>query len=262
MHKIRISSPCSADWNRMSGTGRVRYCPECKLNVYNFSAMNPAEIEALFSAKTGRLCARFYQRADGTMLTQNCPVGFRSAMLRATRLAAASLSAILALTQAKLAQSQVQSSKTLVQIQPASKDFEIEVTDSSGALIPNAKIEVFDERLRSSVDTFTNDIGQAKIKLLPDSSYTLTISTIGFAPHVLKHLQAATSERLKIRMVLAVEVMGAIGDVPVNSNLDFEPVQMPKTLTLPDQPEIPSISTPKVNQNALQRFFSKLRNTF
>src|SRR5262249_53876462 len=109
MQKIRIASPCSADWNSMPGTERVRFCPECQLSVYNFSAMSPTEIAAIVAAKTGRLCARFYQRPDGTMLTQNCPVGFRAAFLRATRLASASLSAILALAQAKPANAQAQS---------------------------------------------------------------------------------------------------------------------------------------------------------
>jgi hypothetical protein len=243
----------------MSGTDRVRYCPECRLNVYNFSAMNPAEIKALVSAKTGRLCARFYQRADGTILTRNCPVGFRGALLRATRLASVSLSAIIALSQPKPARSQVQSSRTLVQIQPALGELDIEVTDPLGAVIANARIEVFDERLRSSVDTFTNEVGQAKIKLLPGSSYTLTVSIFGFTPRVLKHLQAPDSTGLTIRMELAVAVMGEIVDLP---NLELEAAPTPQTLTLPDQPEIPSISRPKVNHNALQRFFSKLRHIF
>jgi hypothetical protein len=243
----------------MSGTDRVRYCPECKLNVYNFSAMNPAEIQSLVSTKTGRLCARFYQRADGTMLTQNCPVGFRGALLRAVSLASVSLSAIIALSHPKPVQSQVQSSKTLVQIQPALDELDIEVTDRLGAVIADAKIEVFDERLLTSVDTFTNEVGQAKIKLLPGSSYTVTVSMFGFAPRVLKHLQAPPSNGLTIRMELTVAVMGEIVDLP---NLEFEAAPTPQTLTLPDQPEIPSISRPKVNHGGLQRFFSKLRHIF
>jgi hypothetical protein len=52
----------------MQGDDRVRYCPECKLNVYNFSALSPREIERLVAQTEGRLCARYYQRADGTML--------------------------------------------------------------------------------------------------------------------------------------------------------------------------------------------------
>jgi hypothetical protein len=78
--EIRIASPRSADWNRMTGDERIRYCPECKLNVYNFSEMSDAEIERILARRDGRLCARFYRRSDGTMLTRNCPVGFRAAV--------------------------------------------------------------------------------------------------------------------------------------------------------------------------------------
>jgi hypothetical protein len=51
----------SADWNRMAGDERVRFCPECKLNIYNFSEMSDADIENILSHRNGRLCARFYQ---------------------------------------------------------------------------------------------------------------------------------------------------------------------------------------------------------
>jgi hypothetical protein len=119
MVEIRVASPCSANWNRMPGTDRVRYCPECKLNVYNFSEMSEAEIQAIVAAPTGRLCARFYQRPDGTMLTKNWPAGFRGALLRATRFASATLTAFLALAQVTSAQSQ--SNPPLGHIHPAKK---------------------------------------------------------------------------------------------------------------------------------------------
>jgi hypothetical protein len=57
----------------MAGTDRVRFCPDCRLNVYNFSAMTRTEVETLVTARKGRrLCALFYQRADGTMITRDC----------------------------------------------------------------------------------------------------------------------------------------------------------------------------------------------
>jgi hypothetical protein len=77
LDNVRIASPCSADWDDMSGDARVRFCGRCEKNVYNLSAMTRAAAEALISEKEGRLCVRFYQRADGTMLTADCPVGAR-----------------------------------------------------------------------------------------------------------------------------------------------------------------------------------------
>jgi hypothetical protein len=74
---IRIASPCSESWDRMVGTERVRNCASCRLDVYNLSAMTRAEAEALLASRTGRLCARYYRRVDGTILTADCPVGVR-----------------------------------------------------------------------------------------------------------------------------------------------------------------------------------------
>jgi hypothetical protein len=96
--ELRIASPCSADGDRRQGDERVRYCPECKLNVYNFGAMAPAEIESLVRNREGRLCARFYARPDGTFLTQNCPDGFRAKVRRVSRTAGAILSAAMSAT--------------------------------------------------------------------------------------------------------------------------------------------------------------------
>jgi hypothetical protein len=76
--KIRIASPCTASWDDMRGDDRVRFCQHCRLNVYNLSAMTRQEAEALIREKEGRLCIRFYARRDGTVLTDNCPVGLRA----------------------------------------------------------------------------------------------------------------------------------------------------------------------------------------
>ena len=75
LERVRIASPCAADWDKMQGDARKRFCGECKMNVYNLSAMTKSEAETLLINSEGRLCARFYRRADGTILTQNCPVG-------------------------------------------------------------------------------------------------------------------------------------------------------------------------------------------
>jgi hypothetical protein len=83
LENIRIATPCSADWDDMSGDARVRFCGKCEKNVYNLSAMSREEGEALVREKEGRLCVRLYQRADGTVITNDCPVGMQRARLRA-----------------------------------------------------------------------------------------------------------------------------------------------------------------------------------
>src|SRR5581483_11638227 len=92
---IRIASPCSARWEDMDGDDRARFCGQCRKHVYNFSAMTQAEVAALIREKEGRLCGRFYQRADGRMLTADCPVAVHRRCSRLARLAGSMATAIL-----------------------------------------------------------------------------------------------------------------------------------------------------------------------
>ena len=91
---IRVASPCSADWNAMTGDERVRACGDCNKHVYNISELTREEAEALIIAKEGKLCVRYFQRKDGTILLKDCTVGV--AQKRKRRLFAAGAAAVLA----------------------------------------------------------------------------------------------------------------------------------------------------------------------
>jgi hypothetical protein len=96
--EIKIASPCSASWEAMTGDDRARHCSECNRTVYNFSEMTAAEIENLIAASNGeRLCGRLYRRADGTILTRDCPVGLRARIRRVSRRLGAALAAAISL---------------------------------------------------------------------------------------------------------------------------------------------------------------------
>jgi hypothetical protein len=77
---VKIAAPCPANWDQMFSfeDERVRFCSQCNLNVYNLSDMSRQEAEALITKTEGRLCVRFYRKADGSILTQNCPVGLKA----------------------------------------------------------------------------------------------------------------------------------------------------------------------------------------
>ena len=85
LHTIKVASPCHADWDKMEGDSHVRFCGGCRKNVYNLSEMGSGEGQALVSRLEGRLCVRFYTRADGTLLTQDCPVGLRAVRRKLVR---------------------------------------------------------------------------------------------------------------------------------------------------------------------------------
>src|SRR3990167_4880546 len=78
LSNLSISAPCSADWNSMTGDDKKRFCSLCNHNVFNVSAMRPAEAEAFLSSQFGkRVCVKYYKRRDGTLISQNCPIGLR-----------------------------------------------------------------------------------------------------------------------------------------------------------------------------------------
>jgi hypothetical protein len=91
---LKIASPCSADWNEMVGDNRKRFCGDCKLNVFNLSGMSEVEAKTLLTTAEGRVCVRFYQRADGTVLTEDCPVGWAKVKQRTKLFATAAASLI------------------------------------------------------------------------------------------------------------------------------------------------------------------------
>ncbi len=89
LSRTRVATPCRADWSQMTGDDKSRYCGSCKKNVYNLSAMSGKEAAALIREKEGNLCIRYYQRADGTVMTQDCPVGVAAVRRKITRAFAA-----------------------------------------------------------------------------------------------------------------------------------------------------------------------------
>ena len=95
LDNIRIASPCNADWDGMIGNERARFCGQCNLNVYNLSSMTSEEAELLIGRTEGRLCVRYFRRADGSVMTQDCPVGLRAIRRRMSYVARAVGSAVL-----------------------------------------------------------------------------------------------------------------------------------------------------------------------
>jgi hypothetical protein len=80
----------------MIGNKRQRHCGDCQLNVYNLSGMTRLEAENLLINSEGRLCVRFYRRADGSVLTKDCPVGWQGVKRRVSKTATAFASLIFA----------------------------------------------------------------------------------------------------------------------------------------------------------------------
>ena len=96
LDSIRVGSPCTASWEAMAGDDRRRFCGDCRLHVYDLSAMGRDEAESLLRSRDGRLCVRFSRRPDGRVVTDDCGRVRRAIRrrARAIRVAASALFAM------------------------------------------------------------------------------------------------------------------------------------------------------------------------
>ncbi|VAX40307.1 hypothetical protein MNBD_PLANCTO02-1256 [hydrothermal vent metagenome] len=76
LNDLKIANPCPANWNEMTGDEHVRHCKLCEKNVYNLSSIPEQDAIDLVNKHEGNLCGRLYLRKDGTVIVNDCPVGF------------------------------------------------------------------------------------------------------------------------------------------------------------------------------------------
>jgi hypothetical protein len=85
---VMVAAPCDVPWETMQGDERVRRCSGCSKNVYNISDMSEREAEELLKSHENP-CLRLFRRADGNLITDNCPRGLRKLRDRCRKVAAA-----------------------------------------------------------------------------------------------------------------------------------------------------------------------------
>lgn len=176
----------------MSGDNRTRHCVQCNLNVYNFSEMTSAEIEHLIAARAGqRLCGRLYRRADGTILTRDCPIGLRIRIRRVSRRLNAALAAAMALvfttqacshhTQGEIVPPTPQfGSDVMGDISPPATGFSLAVVDPSGAPVPQARILLLDRKTgKTAAQGVTDQFGKFILSRAA-GDYIIVVQAAGF----------------------------------------------------------------------------------
>jgi len=235
--EIHIASPCSADWNKMAGDARGRHCAECNLDVYNFSEMSDADILRIIAEREGRLCARFYQRSDGNMLTQDCPAGFRAVARRLSRFASAALAAAMSMAPAFAGPAPRKSPTPLFQIQPIRTGLSVQVVDASGGALAHARVTAVNEKTKAKFDGETDENGRLRLADMPAGSYEITVVFPNFNTLKRNHVSMPSQTELKLQLDLAA-LMGVVTIVsepqpetavpPVSKKLSDPPPAKPK----------------------------------
>jgi hypothetical protein len=260
MLALQIAAPCSANWADMPGTDKIRHCAECQLDVYDFSEMTSVEINQIVAARTGRLCARFYQRPDGKMLTEDCPQGIPARVQRTARIAAAALAALVSIAPAKTSAAPPHYGASSMQMQSAQQGLTVQVRDASGAILPGAAVALVNAKTGQHWDLTTDSNGGLALPDLPAGSYELTVTANGFSSFVEKNLTVPG------RVAITLQIGALMGDVVIVTGPNAEPTstssEIPAALAEPSSAS-PDVSLkPSDHRNALQRFFSKLHRVF
>ena len=152
LNHIKIASPCAANWDEMFGDERQRHCSDCKLNVYNLSDMTNTEAENFLINAEGRVCIKFYRRTDGTVLTQDCPVGWRAIKKKVSRVATAIFAIMLGVFGGILSLESLKALRSLTNYDKVPEPFfESNKEPSFGVYgilenLPKIKIEIFQNR--------------------------------------------------------------------------------------------------------------------
>lgn len=219
LDNLRTARPCSAVWEQMAGDQRVRHCELCDLNVYNFAEMTRDEIRTLIARTEGRLCARLYRRADGTLLTSDCRRRSRRGRAVAALLAAIALVSGCAGTrnsQRSAIHIESESSAT-----PQQASFSGVASDESGAPLPGVTIRIVDETSGLEITLVTDVNGAFAVASLKAGLYRVEATLAGVNSAIARHVALRENDVTRVRAVLAFDtadtvLVGAIAVDPLS----------------------------------------------
>jgi hypothetical protein len=185
---IEVKNACSEDWDKMTGTERVRFCSHCALEVNNISTLTRKQAMKLVRESNGRICVRYIKNP-----VDNSPV-FAEKLYQITRrasIAAGVLSVTLSLSTVSYAQGRAMTIKTKTEIsqkESAEKD-KIEsatatikglITDSFGAVIPKVNVTITNLKTDARSTVAADEEGIYKFENIPIGKYKVAAAYAGF----------------------------------------------------------------------------------
>jgi Carboxypeptidase regulatory-like domain len=216
LDQLQVVSPCSTDWDRMSGDEKKRFCSDCDKFVYDFSQMTRRQVEAIVSINRGRMCARITRRPDGSLLTMETPPVHPVIARRASPVVNATLAAILGISVPASALNVDVSAAQLIVRSGADSDGARApygggealvggtVFDPQGAVIPNAVVKLISDA-GAELETKTSGEGEFTFARVPFGAYIMLIEAQGFYTHVNSNVIVDTPYDTRFEVTMKVE---------------------------------------------------------
>jgi Carboxypeptidase regulatory-like domain len=96
-----------------------------------------------------------------------------------------------------------------------------QVTDATGASVPNALVKALSQEQGVAAETLTNDSGRYQIGFLEPGTYTVTIEMAGFKKYILEQVQLVTGQKMGLDVQLELgtqaESVRVTGEAPLLS---------------------------------------------
>ncbi len=229
LDKIDVPKPCDKSWDSMTGDNQTRLCSHCDTNIHNLSEMSDKEVTQLLTRNKGRVCVRLTRDADGKVQTNDRKY---YQIKGNARIAASVLSITLALTTIPFAQP----ANTINQIENQSiaqrNLLTLTITDSTGAVIPNAQVKIINFETKLEQTGRSNENGELQFMIEELGNYEIVVDLIlGFKQ--LKKTVVLTKENLK--MTLPLEFREAI-ECPINEQEIIETNELNIGTTITGRP--------------------------
>lgn len=214
----------------MKGNACVRFCEHCAKEVNNLSEFTRKEALRLVRKSEGRICVRYIkdQATNGPVFADR-PYQISR---RAPRLAAGVMSASLSLSAAGYAQGgadivdpkiSIARISRLTYFDPLEKEKDVEIktvdyttpsisgtiTDSNGAVIPNASLTLTNDQTKEGATTVSNEEGFYTFRNIAAGVYELIVESTGFQKYLLTNINITVDQGLE------QDIMMNAGDVEV-----------------------------------------------
>jgi hypothetical protein len=239
INRLRIASPCRANWDQMSGDDRMRFCDLCNLHVYDISRLSRKEAEALITNTEGRICARLYRRSDGTVITKDCPVGLRAIRRRLAKVTGAVFAAMLSASVTVFPRARSSSAGQLYSKSSPERDLLAltapatwaqvtgTITDPGGAVIVGATITLIDLKTNQKQVVKSNKKGQYRLVVSEFGSYNIKVEASFFYSFEQKFaLHLNDDIRIDVELMVGVVTGVIVMEEPSRKGYDLDGVHL------------------------------------
>ena len=245
-HQLRITSPCSVNWDSMIGNDRVRFCEHCQTAVHNLDLTSRKQVRRLIARSEGRVCVSYRQPAAETTRISATPILHKIGR-RTAKIAAGAFSASLSISSAVAATAPLKETAqrndvvfaALVNQPLTSSDTGALygfVYDPNGAAISGASVTAMNFGTNDSLHTFTGSDGHYRLEGLKPGSYLLQVKSRGFDSSDVPNIQVRAGDDNRIDQTLSIAQITAEVTITASETSYRDVVSGGMTLSLPGDP--------------------------